>query len=811
MKVLAPIISIFKGTKQRRPVGNQLKTLFLFRRLVLLWMGVISTALMAQPPMSELERDYSAYFSGPQEAVFLHLNKTHFFKGEHLWYSAYAYDLKDQLPSEATRNAVVAVYNMSGEELRRQTVNLQEGLGHSQIQIDSTWTDSVYVIRAASLRAMQNPATGIFEQQIRIIQDPVPGKGSGQTPPDLEVVPEGGAYLSGMRNTSVVRLSGLSTFELQGAELWLANQSGLKVVSGIALNEKGFGKFDFTWEEGKTYILHARLRDGTEMHSELPRALQTGVGLRLNTLHPEYVHLSILFPGKAFEEPYHWAIHSMGYMDLQPLDFTEGTGNRIEKRIDRAGIPSGVNAVTIFDSDFRPLAQRLFYNASPRGDLSPELKAEVSRFGRGDSLKVELAWDGDAPASHSLSISVLPADTKAYTPQHNLISSFQFKPHLDKGFTREQVSVEESRVGRYEMDLFMAYAGAGNLDWKQVREAPSERYREEDPLLGYTGRVSDADLTEENQVWAVTDKGKDAFVIPLDRNKTFEGQSVFYQGDTLRLSLMGRNGRLRQADVELSWEVPRAWNEAIPSTGGLLFLPPSTSGNTGEGLDFSGDELQADDPRTIALEQVDVSARRARNYIPINSANVVGKPIGLAEIKRSPSLGSYLRTQGFKVRYYDGRMVPLSRTPVVVKGGIAYIPVPVFLNGMRSEGYDLSMPMSNVASVFFDAKGTSFISVQLRRDNYFIENRERYTNFAVEQGYTRPMPFRNPLSWNTLSDAFEDYGQVHWEPRLRLAADAPASFSFQDTGQQELLLHIEGMGEDGDLLSRTLLLALPAE
>ena len=799
-------------------MDNQLKTFFLFRRLLLLWLGVHSIPLMAQPPMTELERDYSAYFSGPQEAVFLHLNKTHFFKGEHLWYSAYAYDLKDQLPSEATRNTIVAVYSMSGEELRRQTVNLQEGVGHSQIQIDSTWTDSIYVVRAASLRALQKPTLGIFEQQIRIIQDQVPDggpegtqAGTGDAAATLEVVSEGGAYISGMQNTSVVRLSGLSAFELRGAELWLADPTGSKVVSGIALNEKGFGKFDFTWENGQTYFLHARLKDGTELRSKLPAALQTGVGLRLNTLHPEYVHLSILFPENAFEEPYHWAIHSMGYMDLQPLEFTEGTGNRIEKRIDRADIPSGVNTVTVFDSEFRPLAQRLFYNSYPRMDRSPALKAEVSRIGESDSLQIELAWEGDTPASHSLSISVLPANTKAYTPQHNLISSFRFKPHVDQRFSREQISVKESRAGRYEMDLFLAHAGEGSLDWNQVREAPPESYRGEDPLLGYTGRVSDADLTQENQVWAVTDKGKDAFVMPLDRNKTFEGQSVFYEGDTLRLSLMGRNGRLRQGNVELSWNVPRAWSEAIPSTGRLLALPPSTNENSREGLDFSGDELQADDPRTIALEQVDVSAKRARNYIPINSANVVGKPIGLAEIKRSPSLGSYLRSQGFKVRIFEGSLVPLSRTPVIKYGGPVYVRVPVFVNGMRSDGYDLSMPMSNVASVFYDAKGISFISVQLRRDNYFIENRERYTNFVVKQGYTRPIPFRNPLSWNTLSDAFEDYGQVHWEPRLRLAANTPASFTFQDTGQQELLLHIEGMGVDGDLLSRTLLVTLPPE
>ncbi len=210
-----------------------------------------------------------------------------------------------------------------------------------------------------------------------------------------------------------------------------------------------------------------------------------------------------------------------------------------------------------------------------------------------------------------------------------------------------------------------------------------------------------------------------------------------------------------------------------------------------------------EDPDVIALEEVEVTERRENKEIQTRSALVIGKRVVGSDIERMPSLQTYLRKQGFKPRYEGGRLIILSRTPA--RGAqVGYIPVPVFLNGMLSDGTNLDIPLSNVESVFYDTNGLEFISVNLRLQNYYIANRERYSDFSIPVGYSLPEEYDVPSLKDPAGEMFRRYGQVYWVPELRIIPGTSSEIAIPLIGQEDLAIHLEGMGSDGSILQQTI-------
>ncbi|MGB5609363.1 MAG: hypothetical protein WBM79_09355, partial [Eudoraea sp.] len=71
---------------------------------------ILCSSLPAQNNTS-IKESYESYFELPRESIFLHLNKSTYVVGEELWFSAYAYDRKNNVPFTQTTNLHVALYN----------------------------------------------------------------------------------------------------------------------------------------------------------------------------------------------------------------------------------------------------------------------------------------------------------------------------------------------------------------------------------------------------------------------------------------------------------------------------------------------------------------------------------------------------------------------------------------------------------------------------------------------------------------------------------------------------------------------------
>ena len=163
----------------------------------------------------------------------------------------------------------------------------------------------------------------------------------------------------------------------------------------------------------------------------------------------------------------------------------------------------------------------------------------------------------------------------------------------------------------------------------------------------------------------------------------------------------------------------------------------------------------------IALEEVVLTAPpKAAPKFQID-ALTEGRIITAEDEKNYVTLATYLRRLGYKVQYYEGKVVVISRgigpgnslTPVVV---------PVFVNGMWSEGYELfQMPLTSIQSLVYDSMRRRFISIWLKPSIKKVKS----CYWVPQEGVTENSSFEKNLSLFR-KDYLGPFGSLLWEPSL---------------------------------------------
>ena len=148
----------------------------------------------AQKPQT-IEDEYAAYFTLPREALYVHLNKTTFLKGEEIWFKGYTYDQKNQLSSKATTNIYVGVYDAAGNQLKKALFKAENGITQGNFKIDSTFSGGTYYIKASTNWMKNFKENDAFVQKIEIISDQEVTENKETTTTksyDFQFLPEGG-------------------------------------------------------------------------------------------------------------------------------------------------------------------------------------------------------------------------------------------------------------------------------------------------------------------------------------------------------------------------------------------------------------------------------------------------------------------------------------------------------------------------------------------------------------------------------------------------------------------------------------------
>ncbi|MGB5271043.1 MAG: hypothetical protein WBN52_11115, partial [Eudoraea sp.] len=390
---------------------------------------ILCSSLLAQNNTT-IKESYESYFELPRESVFLHLNKSTYVVGEELWFSAYAYDRKNNVPFTQTTNLHVALYNEKGIPVVNQLVMMVNGHTKGNISIDSTYASGDYFIKASTNWMRNFTEDDSFLQKIQVINENAKVRQLPETNYDLQLLPEGGHLVEGLESVIGVKLidsDGRGVVFNTGS---LVNDRG-RTVMDFKGNAFGMASFPFRPENG-SYNVSIKLGDNKVVKAPLPPVSEKGIVLRVvNNYGDNELLIAMATNKKTLKDirnkKFRLLVHKDGEIATTRSVAFDNSQKETLLSINRKLLFPGVNTATLFDENNKPIAERLFFNPLELKDMQVEVYLNEKLK---DSLAIGIDVSSAFANNGSLSISVLPAATRAYNQKVNILSEFLLKPYI---------------------------------------------------------------------------------------------------------------------------------------------------------------------------------------------------------------------------------------------------------------------------------------------------------------------------------------------------------------------------------------------
>jgi hypothetical protein len=764
---------------------------------------------------------YVDYFNLPRETLFLHTNKTTFLPGEEVWFKAYAYDRKSQLTSKATTNIRLGIFDKDGKLVDQKLFLAKDGFANGSIEIDSSFVSGDYYLRASTNWMRNFKEDDAFVKKIKV-RNPSSEEETLAVQAreyDIQFLPEGGHLIANVKNVVGVKVlddTGKGT-QASGVIVDINGQEVVKFKS----NAMGLGRFSFTPLEREPYRAIVSLSNSGEVELDFPKVENKGINIQVNNLNPRDVVITLSTNALTFNEildngKYTLLIHKDGVTKVIPMEFT----NTEEKIIlSKTDLFKGINTITLFDKNQKPIVERMFFNEAPIKNHRVTLqRVETVR----DSLSYNfITGTSDNSILHA-SVSVLPKGTKSYNPRHNILSAFYLKPYL-KGHIENPsyYFTEMDRKKRYELDVLLLTQGWSRYDWNDVFNRPPQMNYTFNNGLTIKGDLNDnASETKELILFpSIMNKSKN---IQFDQEGKFEIKNFLPQKDEyLVFTAVNNKEKTKKPGLVINFPTPFE-KEYIDVDQYQDFQSFYNNKNSAlQGFVTSNRKI---------LDEVVIKAQRDKEKRKEYRLKTTGKLHNVTPDlnRRYINLGQFLDNNGFEVNPVTGQsyMTTTLANPSVT-GGIRHLnpsrnPVVFFLNNVQINDAQivLGRPLFEFEDIYIDATlNENLISIGgnmatfatviklYTRRTPFIFNDARAPNenaVKVTYGFEAKKTFYTPKYGGYDSELFQDLGAIHWQPNFVVSNNTITNLKTLDTGLNEVTFYIEGISSNGDLISQTL-------
>lgn len=512
----------------------------------------------------------------PQEKVHLHFDKALYNPGETIWFKAYLFS--GLLPSAISHNFYTELIDpATGKVLQRKITPIFEGSTAGSFDLPLTLTNTSLTFRAYTTWMLNFDTAFVYTKNIRIVgKNALTDKKPAENKSSIKFFPEGGDMITELSNPVAFKAVDSYGFPVNVVKGVVKNSKGAVVTNFTSLHD-GMGKFDLEPQPNTTYYAEWQDDKGKTYKTDLPAARPAGALLQMigsdkllsfvikrsNNVTPENQRFYLV--GNMYQQLVYKAT-----INLSNNFMTSGT-------IPLAELPSGILEMTLFNSNWQPMAERIvFINKEDYlFDAAINVGAKnVNKRGK-NIITVEVP---DTLRSN-LSISITDA-VMADKGEDNIVSRLLLSGDL-KGYVHEPSYyfnvVDDST--RYYLDLVMLTNGWRRFKWQDLAAGkfPEIKYPR-DNYLSLKGEVLGVPSSQIaagssiNAFMEAKDSSRQFFALPLDSRGQFKEEGliffdtvrVYYQFNkdkrlTERATVSFNNGTLRgQSTLPLdsAWRIP---------------------------------------------------------------------------------------------------------------------------------------------------------------------------------------------------------------------------------------------------------------
>jgi hypothetical protein len=526
----------------------------LMKRLILPFLStVLMMALAISSQAQRIDSMINVYGERfPQEKVHVHFDKGVYNPGETIWFKAYIQ--AGFLPSNISKNFYAELIDpATGKLLQRKVLPVYESSTASHFELPENFNIQEVVFRAYTNWMMNFDSAFLYTKTLRIVtKNDAAASAATPAPPVLKFFPEGGDMIAGISTNIAFKGTDSRGFPIKVKGV-VKDGKGATVANFTSAHD-GMGKFELEPVAGNTYTAEWKDEKGASYKAELPGMKNSGAILQINGTGPRrsFVVKRSMDAGPELKKVFivaniYQQVVYKATVDLSSNFMTSGL-------IPTDNLPSGILQVTLFDGNWKALAERItFVNNNDYLFLPDLIDAGKNLSKRGKNV---ITIDVPDTLRSNLSVSVTDAAVSD-DGKEDIFSRFLLTDEL-RGFIFQPSYYFSSTADSVQehMELVMLTHGWRRFNWDDLAagKTPTIKYPIENylSLKGELVGLNPSQIpqgTSLNIFMEARDSSRQLFMMPVDNKGRFEEQGLVFF-DTVKLYYsFNKNQKLTETAV----------------------------------------------------------------------------------------------------------------------------------------------------------------------------------------------------------------------------------------------------------------------
>lgn len=516
---------------------------------------VLSGFITSGPVLEELLKKLKQFHSErPQEKIYLHLDKPFYAAGDNVWFKAYLVDATLHQLDSQSRVVYVDLIDNTKSIFRHQMLYAEGGISFGDFQLPDTLPEGRYAIRAYTNYMKNFGEDFFFTREFSVFNALRANPASDTTlfkadSLELEFYPEGGNFVACGFN----RLG----FKALGPDGRGINVEGIiydekeQVIASFKSQHAGMGMVQINPVAGKIY--HARITKPYRVNKvyRLPLVQPKGYIMQADAVNGGVKVIVFTNADKpaSGDATVNVIVQSRGLAYFAQ----QGTirNNAFFTVIKRSQLPEGISQITIFDSEGRPVAERLIH-VSHNERIKLQIKTDSMVYGKRKrvTVMIDAAYQNQAPASGHFSVSVydegLLKQPESYplSIENYLSLTSDLKGYIEDPGYYFKDSLQETKKN---LDLLMMVQGWRRFTWSDVlrENRPTLMYRHERgiPISGRVLKIGGKQPPAESILKVMTMNGSVVRLKPDSTGRFYTDSLLFLDSMNLVFQTENRKGK----------------------------------------------------------------------------------------------------------------------------------------------------------------------------------------------------------------------------------------------------------------------------
>jgi hypothetical protein len=752
-----------------------------------------------------------------QEKAYLHYDKSTYATGETIWYKAYI--MNGIFAADESKTFYVDWTDDKGKLLSHGIIPVVYAAAAGQFDIPADYSGKYIHVKAYTKWMLNFDSAFLYNKDIRILSKTNNSSAAKNTLiPSLQFFPEGGDAVEGVSNKIAFKANDQwgRPVKIKGI---IEDNNGVKIDSLKTIHD-GMGYFFIFPKPGESFTVKWKDQKGIEHISQIPAIKKNGLSIQVSIAGSKRNFIVNAAPDAAAALG---NIHLIGTMNQHEVfkltkDIAAGT---IKGVIPTEDLPTGILTITVFDSHWTPIAERITYINNQEYAFNAEMNVEHWGLNKRARDEISITVPDSLAATFSVAVTDNTIDTDS---SENIISHLLLTGDL-RGlvynpsyyFSNNSDSISQ------QLDLVMLTHGWRRFKWDDVTAGkfPKIVYPKDTSYLTLSGKIYGAlpsQLRDAGSIVIIMRKEKNnnkMVVVPIEPNGTFTDPSVILFDTTSIYYQLSRAKGLSDASVQFMENRLPPFSYNIAATGIFNNQMSDTAGNFRH-LQLADQEKQlASFFKAKVLEDVVVQAKTKKPVDILDEKYTSGLFSGgdgyQFDLVNDPTAAGAINIFNYLQGKVAGLQITTGTPPSFQwRGGTPQI----YLDEVPTDADMISsLAISDVAYVkvlrppFFGGTGggsNGAIAIYTRRGNdKQVGPGKGLSNNSV-RGYTTMREFYSPnySTFNENDDKKDIRTTLYWNPQvITNHQNNKVTLSFYNNDiTQAFRVVIEGMTSDGRLV-----------